>query len=84
MLLGRAGEVHMVAERTVAAGTPVVVAGEAGVGKTRLLREVSREGSHPPAMGVGLSLLSCATYHPLAQALGEEPSGPPAAVAQLV
>lgn len=48
----------MLARGGVDAGAPVVVAGEAGVGKTRLLQEVFRDERRSPAIGGGLSLLS--------------------------
>lgn len=60
----------------------VVVSGEAGIGKTTLLRTVAAESGRPVLEGGGLATLSWMTYLPLRRALGRDVAdGDPTAVA---
>ncbi|MDT7575174.1 MAG: hypothetical protein QOH17_1507 [Pseudonocardiales bacterium] len=61
-----------------------MVSGEAGIGKTTLLREVAAASGRPVLEGGGLATLSWMTYLPLRRALGSDVSGDPTAVADVV
>lgn len=69
MLLGRDAELARLAA-ALASDTPVVVSGEAGVGKTVLLREVARRSERPVFEGGALSTLSWLDYLAVDRALG--------------
>jgi DNA-binding NarL/FixJ family response regulator len=81
VLLGRARELAALDKRLVQA-QPVVVVGEAGIGKTTLLREAARSSGRRVFEGGGLATLSWHSYLPVARALGTPVSaGDPIAVA---
>lgn len=78
MLLGRAGELDVLADHLVH-DRPVAVLGEAGVGKTALLREVATRSGRRLFEGGGLATLSWMPFLPLARALRHPvPEGDPA------
>jgi DNA-binding CsgD family transcriptional regulator len=69
------------AAHAVADGRPVVVTGEAGVGKTTLLRAVAAQDGRQVAEGGALATLAWMPYVAVARAMGAEPAGTdPAAV----
>jgi DNA-binding CsgD family transcriptional regulator len=81
VLLGRARELAALDERLVQA-QPVVVVGEAGIGKTTLVREGARSTGRVVYEGGGLATLSWHSYLPITRALGRQmPPGDPVAVA---
>src|SRR5687768_16588310 len=81
MLLGRDAELAALRKRLTRNEATVVV-GEAGVGKTALMREAATESSRTAFEGGGIPTLSWMAYLPLARALGHEPpKGDAAAVA---
>ena len=69
MLVGRAGELAAVAA-CLREGRPLAVVGEAGIGKTALLREAARQSGRRVFEGGGLATLSKLRYLPLTRALG--------------
>ncbi|HEY8302610.1 MAG TPA: AAA family ATPase [Jatrophihabitans sp.] len=82
-MLGRDHEIVRVAD-LLAEDRPVVVVGEAGIGKTTLLRSVAAAAGRSVAEGGALSTLSWLQYLPLERALGESVSGDATAVAATV
>jgi DNA-binding CsgD family transcriptional regulator len=81
MLLGRAPELAALAGRLVER-KPLCLLGEAGVGKTSLLRAAAAASGRKVYEGGGLSSLAYLSYLPLVRALREEPpAGDHAAVA---
>jgi DNA-binding CsgD family transcriptional regulator len=82
-VLGRDHEIVRVAD-LLAEDRPVVVVGEAGIGKTTLLRSVAAAAGRSVAEGGALSTLSWLQYLPLERALGESVSGDATAVAATV
>lgn len=84
MLVGRAPELAALAAR-LAEGKSLYLIGEAGVGKTSLLRAAAGESERRIYEGGGLSSLAYLSYLPLVRALREEPpAGDHAAVAAWV
>ena len=80
MFVGRQREGELLLQR-LREGQPVAVLGEAGVGKTTLIREAaSREGMRLVEAG-GLATLSWLPYLPLRRAFGREFEGDAAHVA---
>lgn len=69
MLIGRSTELDVLAGH-LAHDRPVVVVGEAGVGKTALLRAVAARSQRRVFAGGGLATLSWMPLLPLARALG--------------
>ncbi|HWU24062.1 MAG TPA: hypothetical protein VN088_21180, partial [Nocardioides sp.] len=69
MLVGRATELHRLAE-SLTRDHPVAVIGEAGIGKTTLLRAAAEETGRPVREGGALSTLSWMEYLPFERALG--------------
>lgn len=69
MLIGRGDDAERLAG-LLAEDRPVVVIGEAGVGKTALLRSVAERSGRPVAEGGALASLSWMDYLPLQRALG--------------
>jgi DNA-binding CsgD family transcriptional regulator len=68
VLVGREKELDFLAER-LQEGRPVAVVGEAGIGKTALLRAGVEAGGRAAREGGGLATLSWMAYLPLARAL---------------
>ena len=85
MLLGRESELTAVIG-CLTEGRSVVVVGEAGVGKTSLIREAVAATGRAPFEGVGLATLDWLPYLPLSRALGRAvpAEGDGAAIAALV
>jgi DNA-binding CsgD family transcriptional regulator len=83
MLVGRAAE--LAACVRLDPNRPVALIGEAGIGKTALLRAAVSESGRHAYEGVGLATLSWMSYLPVARALAESPPpGDHAAVAAWV
>ena len=80
MLIGRESELSELG-RLVDATQPVVVLGEAGVGKTTLVRAVGAASGRPLVEAGALSTLSWLPYLPFRRVLGREPVGDPAYLA---
>ena len=80
MLIGRESELSELG-RLVDATQPVVVLGEAGVGKTTLVRAVGAASARPLVEAGALSTLSWLPYLPFRRVLGREPVGDPAYLA---
>jgi hypothetical protein len=80
MLIGREREVAALGER-LAAGAPVAVLGEAGVGKTTLVRAAAQAAGLRLLEGGGLATLSWFPYLPLKRAFGRDFEGDVAYVA---
>jgi DNA-binding CsgD family transcriptional regulator len=81
-LIGREGERRRV-HADLAAGRSVCVAGDAGIGKTTLLRELAEATG--ARYGGAFAMLASMPYLPVAQALGETPpAGDHASVADWV
>lgn len=59
----------------LARGGSLAVVGEAGVGKTELVREAAAASRRRVYEGGGLASLSFVSYFPLTRALGREPAG---------
>ena len=78
MLLGRERELEQL-KALLDQGRPVAVLGEAGVGKTTLVREALRAGGCTVFEGGGLATLSWLPYLPFRRALGRDVSGGDAA-----
>jgi DNA-binding CsgD family transcriptional regulator len=74
VLIGRAADLDR-AQAAVAARRPVVVSGEAGAGKTSVLRSVAGTTGREVLEGGALSTLSWLEYLPLTRALGHEIAG---------
>lgn len=74
MVVGRERELAILAER-LRAGTPVAVLGEAGVGKTTLVRTAAGTGGRRLVEGGALATLSWLPYLPLRRAFGRELEG---------
>jgi DNA-binding CsgD family transcriptional regulator len=84
MLVGRRAEIDLLVERIVTS-RPVVVVGEAGIGKTALLRAAAEAAGQRAHEGGGLATLSWMAYLPLERALGRHPlEGDAASVADEV
>jgi DNA-binding CsgD family transcriptional regulator len=84
MLVGRAPELAALGVR-LERGQPLALVGEAGIGKTALLRAASAASGRRTFEGGGLASLSYLSYLPLARAVGENPpSGEADAVADWV
>ncbi|HWJ81624.1 MAG TPA: LuxR C-terminal-related transcriptional regulator [Nocardioides sp.] len=84
MLSGRDRELHEAA-RLLRDGRAVQVVGEAGVGKTTVLRELAGAAGGEVFEGGALATIRWADYLPLSRALGREPTGAdPEAVAHEV
>lgn len=83
MLIGREREVAALGER-LAAGAPVAVLGEAGVGKTTLVRAAAQAAGLRLLEGGGLATLSWFPYLPLKRAFGRDFEGDVAYVASTV
>lgn len=75
MLVGRTGELTELGHALRAGLCSVVVVGEAGVGKTTLIREAIAASGRTAFEGGALATLSWSAYLPLRRALGEA-SGP--------
>src|SRR4051812_11200102 len=71
-LVGRSAESRLLHDR-LDAGLAVAVVGEAGVGKTALLRAVAGERGTAVYEGCGLSMLSWRPYLSVTRALGQPP-----------
>src|SRR3954454_21521907 len=80
MLVARRGELATVRDR-LGRGAPTLVLGEAGIGKTALLRAAATASGARLYEGGGLASLSFSSFLPLARAMGRSPEGDPAAVA---
>lgn len=81
MVIGRERELTRLASE-LEQGRTVALLGEAGVGKTALLREASARSGRRLSEGGGLATLSWLRYLPVERALGHElPDGDPAWVA---
>lgn len=78
MLVGRDAEAARLAE-ALAADRPVVVTGEAGVGKTSLLRAVAAASGRVVREGGALSTLAWLDYLAVERALGHPPASSDAA-----
>lgn len=74
MFVGR-GPQRSELSRLLADDHPVVIAGEAGIGKTALLRAVAADSGRPIFEGGALSTLSWLEYLPLERALGRPVRG---------
>ena len=74
MLVGRQTELARL-QQLLAEGHPVVVYGEAGVGKTALARSAAAEAGIRLVEAGALATLSWLPYLPLRRALGHEPRG---------
>jgi hypothetical protein len=74
VLSGRGRELTDVG-RALAAGRPVLLTGEAGIGKTTLLRAASQATGRRVLEGGALATLSWLAYLPLARAVGHEVAG---------
>jgi DNA-binding CsgD family transcriptional regulator len=72
MLVGRGRELDLLARR-LEEGRPIAVVGEAGIGKTALLRVAVGRAERRAYEGGGLSTLSWMSYLPLERALGRRP-----------
>ena len=84
MLVGRAAELARLGA-AVRAGRCAAVVGEAGAGKTRLVREVVAESGRPAFVGGALASLTWTPYLALARAVRRmPPTGDAAAVAAFV
>jgi DNA-binding CsgD family transcriptional regulator len=84
MLIGRQEELHELTNR-MHGDHPVAVLGEAGIGKSALLREALAQAGRPALLGGALASLQWMEYLPLARALGQRRlSGDPATVAARV
>jgi ABC-type glutathione transport system ATPase component len=84
MLLGRESELRQLAS-SIGRGTPVVVLGEAGIGKTAVVRAAAKLAGVGLREGGALSTLSWMPYFPLERAFGRRlRGGDPAYVAQEV
>src|SRR5688572_30145304 len=84
MLLGRDSELAALSER-LARIQPAAVVGEAGIGKTTLIREVAARCERATFEGGGIRTLSWMQYLPLTRAFGAQPvKGDAAAVAAWV
>jgi len=82
VLFGREQALALVAEH-LAAGTPCVLVGESGIGKSTLANAVA--ATRPRAfVGGGLATLAWMSYVPLRRAFGVEPRGDAAEVADEV
>lgn len=84
MLVGREAQVAQLGE-LLADDRPAVVVGEAGIGKTTLLRAVAAAAGRTVFEGGALSTLSWLQYLPLRRALGRDVAGadPTAAAADV-
>ncbi|HJQ04451.1 MAG TPA: LuxR C-terminal-related transcriptional regulator [Nocardioides sp.] len=81
MLVGRTTELHRLRE-ALSRDHPVAVVGEAGIGKTTLLRAAAERTGRPVREGGALSTLSWMEYLPLERALASPlVGGDPTAVA---
>jgi DNA-binding NarL/FixJ family response regulator len=78
VLLGRSKELGAL-ERWLRGGRPVVVVGEAGIGKTALLRAAAAATGRPVFAGGALATQAWQPYLPLVRALGRRPRGADAA-----
>lgn len=74
MLVGRQAELRQL-QALLAGGRPVVVYGEAGVGKTELVRAAAAAAGLELVEAGALATLSWLPYLPLRRALGHEPRG---------
>jgi DNA-binding CsgD family transcriptional regulator len=84
MLLGRESELRQLAN-SLERGTPVVVLGEAGIGKTAVVRAAAEAAGVKLREGGALSTLSWMPYFPLERAFGRKlRGGDPAYVAEEV
>ena len=83
MLIGRQSELALLAER-LAEGRPVGVLGEAGVGKTTLVRVAAERAGVRLVEAGALATLSWLPYLPLRRAFGRELDGDSAYVAATV
>ena len=72
MLVARQRELEALGKR-LADKQAVVLVGEAGIGKTTLLRAAAAASGRPVHEGGGLASLSWRSYFPLARAVGAEP-----------
>jgi DNA-binding CsgD family transcriptional regulator/tetratricopeptide (TPR) repeat protein len=71
LLVGR--ELELAAVAKLGPARPVALVGEAGIGKTTLLRAAARRSGRRSFEGICLASLSWMSYLPLARALGEQP-----------
>ncbi len=71
MLVGRLGELTALDARLAGLGCCVAVLGEAGVGKTTLIRRAARAGTRRVFEGGALATLSWSAYLPLRRALND-------------
>jgi DNA-binding CsgD family transcriptional regulator len=76
VFVGRDGELDRVATALGLPDCRLVIVGEAGIGKTRLVDESSARASRPLLIGGALSTLSWMAYLPLRRALGESLTAP--------
>lgn len=83
MLIGRENELALLVDR-LAEGRPVAVLGEAGVGKTSLIRAAAERAAIPLREAGALATLSWLPYLPLRRAFGRELEGDAAYVAATV
>jgi DNA-binding CsgD family transcriptional regulator len=84
MLCGRDAELAALRER-LAGNEAVAIVGQAGIGKTTLMREAATRSGRMVFEGGGISTLSWMPYLPFARALGDKPpKGDAAAVAALL
>jgi DNA-binding CsgD family transcriptional regulator len=83
VLLGRADDLAEL-RRALTEDRAVVVSGEAGIGKTTLLRAAATDSGRAVFEGGGLATLSWMAYLPLRRALGLDVVGDPTAVADEV
>ena len=74
MIVGRERESSILVER-LGAGRPVAVLGEAGVGKTTLVRLAAERGGQRLVEAGALATLSWLAYFPLGRAFGRELDG---------
>ena len=82
-LIGRAGELGVLV-RALEGDAPVVVIGEAGIGKTALVREAAAATARPIHEGGAFATLAWMPYLALERALGGPLSGDPDWVADAV
>ena len=83
MLVGRERELALLLSR-IAEGKPLAVLGEAGVGKTTLVRAAAERTDRRLVEAGALATLSWLPYLPLRRAFGHEPERDPLAVAAAV
>jgi DNA-binding CsgD family transcriptional regulator len=84
VLIGRSHELDIVF-RHLAESRPLVVVGDAGIGKTTLLREAAHRSRRPVFEGGGLFTLSWMSLLPITRAIGTGlPSGDDATVGEAV